>query len=286
MSSPILLMLAICAVWLPPLPLAGRLSIPAWLPLLVLAVGAGLFNGQLTLIAAAGLALLGMTAWASTHAPSAWQRHLLLSVTLLLALLLALHRWPGFHNVLVVPATAITADARPFMLYANIDKGAAGLLLLALLAPRCHAWKEWRSALCMTVLPGALTIALVMGLGCLAGMVKPDLKWPDFTPEFLAINLLLTVVAEEAFFRGVIQHRLQGALQNLRGATSLAVILSALLFAAAHLGGGLAYAVLAGVAGLGYGWVFQRTGRIEAAITLHVVLNAVHFLGFTYPALA
>lgn len=289
MSSTLLLMLAICAVWLPALPrlpLGGRLTLALWFPLLVLAVLAGMFTGQLDATGAAGLALLAAAAWGTTHAPRAWQCASLLVLTLLLALLLALHRWPGFHNLLVVPPAAIAADARPFMLFANLDKGAAGLLLLALLAPRIHAWREWRETIRRTLLPGAVTIVLVMASGSPAGLVRPALKWPDFTPQFLAINLFLTVVAEEAFFRGLIQHRLQIALQAVRGGTGLALILSALLFGAAHLGGGLAYAALATVAGIGYGWVFLRSGRIEAAILLHFTLNAVHFLGFTYPALA
>ncbi len=286
MPSALLLMLAICSVWLPSLPLPAGRSIALWLPLLVLTVALGLHDGQLDAIAATGIGLLGIAAWGTAHALNAWQRRSLLVLTLLLALLLALHRWPGFHNALLVPSTAITADARPFTLFANLDKGAAGLLLLALLAPRCHAWKEWRKTMCATMMPGTVAIVLVMGLGWVAGLVKPALKWPEFTATFLPINLLLTVVAEEAFFRGVIQQRLQAALQALRGGTGLAMMASALLFSAAHLGGGVTYAVIAGLAGFGYAWVFQRTGRIEAAILLHFAVNAVHFLGFTYPALA
>jgi membrane protease YdiL (CAAX protease family) len=38
-------------------------------------------------------------------------------------------------------------------------------------------------------------------------------------------------------------------------------------------------------AGLGYGWVFMRTQRIEAAMAVHFGVNAVHFLLFTYPRL-
>ena len=58
------------------------------------------------------------------------------------------------------------------------------------------------------------------------------------------------------------------------------------LFGLVHAGGGPTYVVLATLAGVGYGWVFLRTGRIEASILTHFALNAVHFLGFTYPALA
>jgi len=40
------------------------------------------------------------------------------------------------------------------------------------------------------------------------------------------------------------------------------------------------------VAGIGYGWAYRRTGRIEASILTHFSLNSLHFLLFTYPALA
>jgi membrane protease YdiL (CAAX protease family) len=46
------------------------------------------------------------------------------------------------------------------------------------------------------------------------------------------------------------------------------------------------YVLAATVAGLGYGWAFLRTGRIEAAIAVHFAVNAVHFLLFAYPRLA
>ena len=38
--------------------------------------------------------------------------------------------------------------------------------------------------------------------------------------------------------------------------------------------------------GLGYGWVYLRTERIEASILTHFLLNCIHFVFFTYPALA
>ena len=46
------------------------------------------------------------------------------------------------------------------------------------------------------------------------------------------------------------------------------------------------YALLAGLSGAGYAVVFQRTARLEMAALTHFTVNAVHFLLFTYPALA
>ena len=42
--------------------------------------------------------------------------------------------------------------------------------------------------------------------------------------------------------------------------------------------------MFATIAGIGYGWVFWRTNRIEASILSHFLLNAAHILCFTYPA--
>jgi membrane protease YdiL (CAAX protease family) len=64
-----------------------------------------------------------------------------------------------------------------------------------------------------------------------------------------------------------------------------ALSVASVLFGLAHAGGGPIYVALATVAGAGYGWAYLRTGKIEASILTHFALNAVHFFGFTYPAL-
>jgi membrane protease YdiL (CAAX protease family) len=116
-----------------------------------------------------------------------------------------------------------------------------------------------------------------------AGLVRPDVKLPQVTLMFLAVNLFFTVVAEEAFFRGFLQARLASALGGVRHGQWIAVAGSALLFGAAHLAGGPLYAALAFIAGIGYAVAYQRTQRVEAAIVVHIALNAVHFIAFTYP---
>jgi membrane protease YdiL (CAAX protease family) len=92
-------------------------------------------------------------------------------------------------------------------------------------------------------------------------------------------------VAEEAFFRGFVQKGLENSLERFRYSSFLAFITASVLFGVAHFMGGLRYVFLATLAGLGYGWVYQQTKRIEASILTHFSLNSVHFLFFTYPAL-
>jgi membrane protease YdiL (CAAX protease family) len=104
------------------------------------------------------------------------------------------------------------------------------------------------------------------------------------TCTWAAINLLLVAASEEALFRGVSLRALQNAFGGRAAGEPLAVLATSILFGAAHYRhGGLTYAGLSTMAGLGYGAVVALTQRLEAGIALHFALNAVHFLGFTYP---
>jgi uncharacterized protein len=137
-------------------------------------------------------------------------------------------------------------------------------------------------------LPAVLLLISILMLFALAiGQVRLDLKWPDLFPIWASANLLFTCAAEEALFRGVIQRQLQGESASLsgvslRGIAGLAV--AAIVFGAAHFAGGWWSVVLATIAGIGYGWVYWRTRRIEASILAHFLVNTTHILCFTYPA--
>jgi uncharacterized protein len=44
--------------------------------------------------------------------------------------------------------------------------------------------------------------------------------------------------------------------------------------------------LLSSVAGMGYGWIYASTRSLAMSTLAHTGLNTVHFLFFTYPALA
>ncbi|HEX5355037.1 MAG TPA: CPBP family intramembrane glutamic endopeptidase [Aquabacterium sp.] len=274
------LALAIVAVWWPA-PI-GRW--PLWALCLLASVLAGLWMGVLSWPALLPLAVFMWLGWrASDVKRSTWWVTTALG---LLALALALHAFPWFQRVPVFEAVRLSPDAPAFALFASVDKALAGLGLLAWVCRRCTTWAEagamWRQAA-----PIALaSTAVVLGLGVFAHAVHWDPKWPPQAPAFLAVNLLFTCVAEEAFFRGLLQERLMQAWRSAPMGAVLPGLVSAVLFGAVHLGGGWPFALLAGVAGLGYATAYARTRRIEAAILTHFALNATHFLLFTYPARA
>jgi uncharacterized protein len=131
-----------------------------------------------------------------------------------------------------------------------------------------------------------LTVIAVLGTASAIGYVHWDPKWPPQAWTFLTLNLLFTCVAEEAFFRGVIQEQLTRALERRPRLVWFPVAVSTLVFALAHASGGLPLVALAALAGLGYSVVYSITRRIEAAILVHFAVNAIHFVGFSYPYVA
>jgi len=109
-------------------------------------------------------------------------------------------------------------------------------------------------------------------------------KWPADAWLFLANNLLLVSVVEEAFFRGYLQGGIARLLDGRRYASVVALVAADLAFALIHLPGGLPWVVFGGIAGIGYGLAY-RYGGLSAAVLAHFGLNATHFLLFTYPML-
>lgn len=287
---------AFIALALAMLTLGSRVRLPAGLlPLwslgfALLALGLAWQVGLVSLSAAAVLVLQAVLAlWLILGSAPRWLTGAGWMLLVLLALATALHWLPGVQNPLLVDAQQLTPDAIPYTLYANFDKGWAGFCLLLALWP-CQQqgdfWQRYQRGF-WPVLP--LTVIAALGLALGFGLVQPAPKLPEFWLSFIACNLLLTCVAEEALFRGLLQRPLRDALSG-RGvregaAAWLAIALISILFGLAHLAGGWAYACVAAVASVGYGWAYQRSGRIEVAVLTHFAVNWVHFSLLTYPML-
>lgn len=298
----LLLAAAICAAWLPApspgaatafrsahFPSAGRgphaPGAARWLPWLLALAGAGCsIAAQLLAPWAPGwpLLLAGLV-WGMTRHSQRSVRTIAGVLAAVLALALATHRLPGFYNPLLLDGVVLSDHAPPFSQYGNLDKGAVGLVLVALLCRRAGSWRALGGALRRAAPVAAITLVAVFGLGLVLGLVQPVFKFTSVVVQFLLVNLFFTVVAEEAFFRGFVQQPLAAALARYRWGALAAVLCSALLFGLVHVGGGPLYALLATVAGLGYAWAYARTGMIEASILLHLLVNGVHVIGFTYP---
>lgn len=286
MTAFILLGLAICAAWIEPVRIGSRSCSP-WVVFFIAAVCAGLITGVLEWYALIGLGSLWCVAHLYGNKTSAkWERAALGTLTTLIALALALHKLPGFHNPLLIANVLFTPDAAPFTQYANFDKGAAGLILLVYFCPKSHSVTEWISTLWRALPYALVTSAAVLLLAQAMRVVTFEPKLPAYTLTFLLANLFFTCVAEEAFFRGFLQGKVFAWNKQGKMQTCFAVVTSALLFGLAHAGGGTKWVALAALAGLGYGAAYARTRRIESSILSHFLLNAIHFMLFTYPRLS
>jgi len=215
-----------------------------------------------------------------------WLRILLGCVIVLFGYGLMTHLMPGFHNLKVIDHVLISPDAIPFTAYLNFDKTLVGIIIIGLTHHLISTRDELRNMVKQTY-PYAIAIMLIIMMpSLLLSYVRFDPKIPDDLLIWSLKNLLFVCLAEEAFFRGFIQKNLSLLLKNLKFGYILSIVIASIAFGLAHYKGGMTYVMLATFAGIGYGYVYHKTSRIEASMLTHFLLNLTHILFFTYPALA
>lgn len=234
---------------------------------------------------------LGMV-WLVLYAALVWQYRtheigqpwLVIPVTIASIVLIG-HLLPGFNSPIVIPSGQISVDAVPYTKYLSIDKLAVGVLVVGLLTKPVNP-KAWPKIFVVAFVCGVTAAAFVLGFSSWGGWIRFEPKWPDFLITWLLTNLLITCLAEEGIFRRLIQEESSRWFERLGRSRWWGVIPAAALFGAVHYAGGPGYMIAAGFAGFAYGAAYEYTRRIEAAMIAHLVLNLLHLLLFTYPALA
>jgi membrane protease YdiL (CAAX protease family) len=278
-----LLLLAVLGLWI------HRV---AWFAALTAAIVAAYFTGALQDTAILWIALLAAAAWMyrwrKSSASSSRAQRLIAAVAFsLMALAMGLALLPGFPRVILVEDLVLSPGAMPYTLGLGFPKVVGGILILGIIhQERVRSWREFGAVLRRAAPIYAVTAILVMLLTLGLGYVKFDPKWSLLFLVWAPVNLFFTCLAEEAFFRGFLLRELSEIGANRQRALAIAFGVSAILFGMVHLAGGWKYALAATIAGLGYGWAYHRTQRVEAGMAVHFALNATHFLLFTYPALA
>lgn len=255
--------------------------------LLIASLMAALYVGVMAGVGALAAAVLILLCYFAAHTRDDRRKHVLwLTGAGCLSFLMALHIIPGFNYTPIVSQVLLSPQATPFKLAIGYDKALAGAILVFFLVQVTrtkHGW--WKVARTLLTVP-MVTLLCVIPLGMLLGVFAFDPKLSPHLPLWMFLNLFVTVIAEEVFFRVLLQDSVTAWLSGkARYAAWWSVLVVAVLFAAAHGGGGLAYAVLVFFAGCGYGAAY-KWGGIEAAVGTHFIVNLVHFLFLTYPALA
>jgi membrane protease YdiL (CAAX protease family) len=284
-----LLALAVAAVWLPsPIAFQER-RVPSWLALFTAATASALWSESIDARGLAWLLSIGVLYTVSQQVVDSRARALANIATVVLIFALGIRVLPGFAPGVFAEGIKVSSDAPAMRLTFHFDQGAAGLLFVALYCRRTQTLRELGAVMRRTALIATVTVVAVIGIALAVGFVRLDPKLPALTlPHFIKL-LLWTAVLEEGFFRGVLQERLaQASFVTSRPSLSpwLPVAVSSILFGLVHAGGGLLYIGLATFAGIGYSMAYAMTRRIEAPIVVHFLVNAVHFVGFTYPNIA
>lgn len=264
-----------------------------------LALGAALASGMIELSGVVALLLFAIACYAyrKLERPTA-----LIAVTMLIfvaAILLATHRIPGFHGQPLLAPTAICDGCQNLWLLGHLDKPFVGLLLFAIAlgglthrprptASPATARPSLGSNARVTVTTIVVVTLVVMGVMSLLSAVRWAPKAPDASTVvmFLALNLFFTTFAEEIFFRMFLHDALRRAAPSTFDQPWKIIAVSTALFGVAHVGGGPLLMLGAAIAGLGYGYVYEKTQRIEWAIAAHFGVNVTHFFLFSYPRLA
>jgi membrane protease YdiL (CAAX protease family) len=254
-----------------------------WISLILLTLGysLALSHGELTLPTAVTFGLLIMAGICVTqfrHPVVVWFGH---GLFLALAVALASHWLPGFFSERVIAAQRFSEHAAPFSMYLNLDKPLIGFWVLFACPWAITAIRARRVAK-TSLLTITSTSLVCLGAAVTLGVIGWAPKWPEQGTLWLVNNLLLVTLTEELLFRAYIQGGLQHLLRRLPYGGALALGLTAVLFGLVHLGGGWQWALLAGIAGIGYGMAW-RYGGLPAAVATHFGVNLLHFSLFTYP---
>src|SRR5437764_5389209 len=109
----VLLVVSICAAWLPPLSVA-KLRVHPWAVVYAVAVVAAFVEGVLQVSAAVALIVLVALALCLTRATRKVMYWMAFALLLLLCLALALHNVPGFNNPIAIDGMQFSPDAKPF----------------------------------------------------------------------------------------------------------------------------------------------------------------------------
>lgn len=264
--------------WLTARP-ARLFAAPAGLTLLFCALAAAVdaFSLPLALLVAAYTGAPALAAFAQGHAPV--KRPSWLDLAIILMLWLPLEFAAGQH--------LIPKPAQGFL--HSVAYGTSILLALAIfLGFRALPGMKYNLPAARDLLYGAagflITAPVLIVLGRLLGFI-PAAHWPAHPAagalglQFLAI-FVGTALPEEILFRALIQNWLM-----LRYGFGVRMLLvSGFIFGCAHLDNGpqplpnWRYMILATVAGVAYGKVYQKSSSIFSSITFHALVDATkHF---------
>ena len=204
---------------------------------------------------------------------------------LFFGLALKMHYVAGFENIKVVDGEQLSSDSLPYSLWFNLD---TAIISLSILAMGFNSIKHVKTlfASFAKILPAAVFCIIALSvISVVIGLTRLDFKVPNFLLAWVFANLFITVLSEEALFRFFLQSHIQKLCRNFKYSGFVVLIIPAIFATLIHAFYGVGYYTLVFLAQLFYGYVYYKTNRIEISAIVHFMVNIIHLLMFSYPAL-
>ncbi|MDX1924408.1 MAG: CPBP family intramembrane glutamic endopeptidase [Rickettsiaceae bacterium] len=194
--------------------------------------------------------------------------------------LLCFHKIPGFDNYFL-GNFKFSDSSYALSLYLNYDKISAAMVLIA----TSGLYKEEKFPSVKSLLTSSkyllYCVSIILVPAYSFGYIDFDPKFPEISLFWVLNNLIFVAFAEEVIFRGVLQNQLKSITSY-----DMHIYISALIFGILHFHGGLFYVSLSVIAGIFYGFAYDRTHqRLTSSIFVHFWVNGLHFFLFSYPFL-
>lgn len=210
--------------------------------------------------------------------------HLLWLFAFIIGVFIATYRPENFGYPLIASLPYLHAGGEPFQLYLNVSKALAGWMLVIFLL---NYQRSKESAWIQRQDYALILVAAVVLFIIISAQQLLQLEWtpklPRVTPLFILVNVAITCVAEEAFFRLLLQRHLMRQFLNTYLRIIIPVIVVGLIFAFTHHAALDALFVVYAIAGAGYALVYALTERFTMAVAVHAGVNIAHFLLLPYP---
>lgn len=199
---------------------------------------------------------------------------------------MAIYRPAGFDYPLLWNPGALYEGGSPYSLYVNLSKAVGGYLVILWLWLGMRRFETnppaarpiWEQLALVAAGAGSILFIAYAFFG-----VGFQPKLPEGILYFVLVNLLVTVVSEEAFFRLLLQAQIERFFNSRTVGISIAVAVSSVLFALAHSGATGPVFFLFLFAGFVYAAVYARTRSLLASIATHFGVNIVHITLLEYP---
>lgn len=179
------------------------------------------------------------------------------------------------HGLALPPGSPGSFEAGRMLIFVL---GLLAFLVVAPLPDVGHTLRFRRVDLTTAAVALVAFAAVAIPLGLRIGFINWSPKWPGAAVALARALGIYFMIAlpEELLFRGAIQNLLERR-WPLSGVRVGSLVVASIVFGSAHLNNGtwpnLRYMLLATIAGIAYGWVWQRTRRIGASALTHAAVD-------------